>query len=1310
MALPNRKTKPEWALIARCIVVSWFLFFCLSIDGAPAQVFRADHYTEAEGLPSSEVRSVVQADDGRMWFSTRNGIAQYDGMNWRIFGAKDGLADANQQLLAIDESRRLWAVSGGPVVTISIFENGTWRQFPFGIPTADPLSILPLKNADTENSDTALIGHMEGLFFVDGEHRVKVDFDLEQHPAVTSLKYFQDRIYASTTNGLYLIEMADQPTAQRVDGSPGNFVRSICVDPRDDVLASEKMWVVGDDWLATFDGNQFDQLDVEFDDPGTKTHGLATSVMSPTGVFYFGSESGLFHYHPQDGVHRLGLENGLIAEGANSVCIDREGLLWVGGERGVSKIASFAFSVMDRRHGLLADEVAAILHRKDGTTVLAHPGGLTMIDGTKLEHKLLGNPRPTKILDLDEDASGNLWIAASEAGVIQIAPSGELTEYPVDGRMEFVHSVRVDNDDQLWFATPEGIYRIEGGQPVLHQWNEEMAAHNSARRLFVSVEGRILAATTRRGIWRDDVQGWRNFPSSQTGNALASVYAYLERDGQPPLVGTSGGVCELIDGQIVKASNFPRIDRPVYFIEEDHQHRLWFGTDDGVYRWDGHALDQFTLEQGLSGRETNRAAGKVDHQGNVWIGTAQGLTIYQPHRDPGRFDPPKLEITRTIAADESLPKRDEHIIAHHRNAVTFHYRINSFVNEKQTQIRSWLQGLETNWQAPEKPHDWKIEYNFLPPGIYQLHLQAANANGNWSEIATSETIHIRPPFWHTAWFHSLIWILVATVGFFSHRFVNQRRYLRRLKREAITRHAELKQSESRFGVTLNSIADGVITTGLEGELRYMNPAAEKIIGKSLADGDVDTLGKFLLALGCSPEDQHDLHEQVLEGTSWTTTLRFKKNGGEDRLVEIGTAPLRSDDQELLGAVVVFRDVTSKVRLQNELDQSKRLASLGNLAGGIAHDFNNLLAVIRWNLSTLNTQSDTEDRENSLELIEDALIQAMRLSEQILTFAQGGTPLLQSCALSGLIRNSTSLVPTDSKIEYVFNIEEDLWPVDVDTVQISQVLQNILSNATQAMPQGGLIKVRARNRFEMESTPPEPVVEIEIEDQGVGIGVDEIGRVFEPYFSTKKKGHGIGLATCYSIVQKHKGKLTVDSELGQGSTFRIQLPASTHTPRPTNEVAQPKVQIQSAKRLLIIDDDELIRKSLTAILSLAGFHVITAGGGSEAIELYRNEMAAGQQIHAVLIDLTMPGGLDGCQTLTGLLDVDPTVRGIVISGYSDEQVLSNYRSHGFVGRLQKPCSLDEIKTVLGQLPDLPEATSSLTVQDTRFDPYGSMEKK
>ena len=392
----------------------------------------------------------------------------------------------------------------------------------------------------------------------------------------------------------------------------------------------------------------------------------------------------------------------------------------------------------------------------------------------------------------------------------------------------------------------------------------------------------------------------------------------------------------------------------------------------------------------------------------------------------------------------------------------------------------------------------------------------------------------------------------------------------------------------------------------------------------------------------------------------------------------------TQSKKLLGAVIAIRDVTEKTRLQQELVNSQKLSSLGSLAGGIAHDFNNLLSVVIWNIAILREQLPKSLAQEPFELIDNTVLQARNLTNQLLTFAKGGKPRLETCYLDSLISDAVSIIPPESGCRIELNVVKDLLPVEIDIGQFNQVLTNLLVNAMQAMPSEGWIRICAKNCVESRITN-ERSVEIEISDTGIGIAPDQIDRIFDPYFTTKDNGSGIGLATAYSIVQQHRGNLTVRSKLGVGTSFRIVLPASSRIPREEPSEKHSGEQLR-AGRVLIVDDNDGVRETMGALLSAVGFEVLTVADGYDAIEIYQEEYSQGRSFHAVLLDLNIPNGLGGRETIKELLRIDSDVDGVVCSGYSDDQVLSDYKSYGFKARLSKPCTLKELTDVLSDLSD------------------------
>jgi signal transduction histidine kinase/ActR/RegA family two-component response regulator len=377
----------------------------------------------------------------------------------------------------------------------------------------------------------------------------------------------------------------------------------------------------------------------------------------------------------------------------------------------------------------------------------------------------------------------------------------------------------------------------------------------------------------------------------------------------------------------------------------------------------------------------------------------------------------------------------------------------------------------------------------------------------------------------------------------------------------------------------------------------------------------------------------------------------------------------------------------EARLESDLQRATKLESLGILAGGIAHDFNNLLTVVMGNLSLAMMDLAKETESTAwLREAERAVGRARDLTQQLLTFSKGGAPIRAAVALADIVREVAQFALRGSNVRCDFDLSPDLWPADVDKGQIGQVVQNIVINAMQVMPDGGLINIVLRNET---SDPglgkilaPGRYLKLTIMDHGAGIAPENLGRIFEPYFTTKKTGNGLGLATVYSIVKKHSGHIIVESVVGRGTSFHIWLPAATMLQEMAEEKAIPVCSGRG--RVLFLDDDPEIRRLGQAMLRRLGSEATAVADGSEVITEYRRTLNSSAAFDFVILDLTVPGGVGGCEAMAQLLKIDPNVKAIVSSGYSNDEVMANFRKYGFSGIVSKPYETAALAQALSQL--------------------------
>ena len=402
-------------------------------------------------------------------------------------------------------------------------------------------------------------------------------------------------------------------------------------------------------------------------------------------------------------------------------------------------------------------------------------------------------------------------------------------------------------------------------------------------------------------------------------------------------------------------------------------------------------------------------------------------------------------------------------------------------------------------------------------------------------------------------------------------------------------------------------------------------------------------------------------------------LRMVRTSGEIRWVHQRAQVLHGLDGSPSHLDGVMMDITERFRAAESLQRAQKLESIGVLAGGIAHDFNNLLSALFGHLQLARLRKhDPETVDSHLSVAESAFEQARALTRQLLTFAKGGDPIVRLTSLSDVVERSARMAVSGSSCRLDFDLQEDLWPCAVDEHQVGQVINNLCINAVQAMPAGGTICVRARNRVVPATDPDEgdvPRVRLEVTDQGAGIAAEVRDRIFEPFYTTKTMGSGLGLATCYSILKKHGGSIEVTSTPGHGATFAVWLPARPGATLPPK--AHPVTVPRGSGSILVMDDEPSVLAAAVEMLQLLGYETRTACEGEEAVALYRRRILAGRGFDAVIVDLTVPAGVGGLEALARLRDIDPNVCAIASSGYSDDPVMAQPASHGFCGSLAKP---------------------------------------
>ena len=395
-------------------------------------------------------------------------------------------------------------------------------------------------------------------------------------------------------------------------------------------------------------------------------------------------------------------------------------------------------------------------------------------------------------------------------------------------------------------------------------------------------------------------------------------------------------------------------------------------------------------------------------------------------------------------------------------------------------------------------------------------------------------------------------------------------------------------------------------------------------------------------------------------------------------------------------MLILRDVTERREREKELLHVSKLESLGLLAGGVAHDFNNILTgVLNWASLAKDRTASRLEGVDPWQKIREACKRGKALSTQLMGLAKGGQPIRAPRALPDLVRGEMEFALHGSSLTCGCSFPEDVWTVNIDEGQISQVIQNLALNAKQAMPHGGAVQVSLANVViaDQDHRPLEPghYVRMSVQDGGPGIHPRDLESIFDPYFTTKRSGFGLGLATSFAIVRRHGGHISVKSEGDVGTTFHVYLPATEEA------AARSQGAIDGisggSESVLVVDDDSDLRDPLVIALQQDGFRVAAAGDGRAAVDRYRRALDDGHRFDVVLMDLTMPGEINGRVAMQEILALDASAVAIVASGYHDDPVMANFREHGFHGVLPKPFEPEEVSRKIRETLDTTQAAGA-----------------
>ncbi|MEI7723576.1 MAG: PAS domain S-box protein [Bacteroidota bacterium] len=912
--------------------------------GFPQQYFTKS-YTIENGLPTRIVNDACQDSNGVMWFATFNGISSYDGFRFTNFDANNGLPRHSYRKVKFDQAGVLWGIPYSICDTLVCFHHGSWKKI--NPPSKNPKIEVSAFDLCTRNRQTVIcIGHFSGLDILQDGRWIHVDVSKDPlKNQIFSVISKDGNFLVLTKTGIWILDQDKN----------GWGIKEYYLSAGDPILAmyvegqgrtDEKLWMLTSHRLMYLIHGKLNIFADNFSLPETNTLGKAFLNFDNHGNVYFGNNFGKYFIRSTGSkAFPLLVKNGFSSNGAAGLFIDREDNLWFLDSRGVDKINNLMGLNYFQNHGLLENEVTAILELANGGFVFGHNKGITVFDGQKFTRFpfSVSDDIQARVMDIIQDKQGNVWIAASRLGFGKMMKDGKFKWYPMDSNSLAV-SIHQDLHGRIWMSSSQELFYLKNDRLIPYEHNDRISS--PFRKIFSAGKDEIIGVGLY-GAYVVSENKVRKIPFDGE-DRMIGFFTYFKSRSGIEYFGTSEGLYFMNNGAIRKfRQNGISIDSPVYFIFQDTDQNYWIGSNNGVIKWDGKTrIETLSIKNGLAGRETNRSAGMVDSHGGVWIGTDMGLSSFM--KGFSGFNT-KIPVIKLLNIEDTKGNHhsfiDNIFIGFNDNTLVFHFRGISFVNEELISYRYKLEGFDHDWQVANQPNLDKIKFSGLKPGKYRFIVQARNASGDWSEIACSGFITIKTPVFRTWWFILIVLIVISAIIFGIYKLILQRQYNLRLEKEISERKlAEqlLRESQELYKLITDKMADVVWLMDLYGKSTFVSPSIEQFTGFSVneylqqtienrfAPDSVEVVkrqfGNELPRLIAQPESLH--------GYINTQRLEYNCKNGGTKWGELLMTPLFGPNGALLGIHGVTRDITEGKQAEESLKQKAReLESFNSLMIG-----------------------------------------------------------------------------------------------------------------------------------------------------------------------------------------------------------------------------------------------------------------------------------------------------------------------------------------------------------------------------------------
>ena len=1254
-----------------------------------AQLLETETISEQDGLRGSAITSLGQTRDGRMWFVGRGNISVWDGMRWSHFSPGEELPPEFVGTWLVADRNDVWVVSERLRNGMLHKRQDGWTAIerPEDVDLDDMVHGFAGLRGERSDLRLALAFRSQLRFFEPQTgtwSRAEIT-DSEVAGPIVGTVALGGELYVARANSVEHISEGEltSRTMFTLD-DPEDRILGVYPEQRPDGL--RRIWVVSRSGLQYFEGGELVLVSNELPDLWVDFHTVATLRPDGWGGLYFGTWTTLLHYDSRLGtIRRQGPNEGFVSDGATAIIEDRDRNLWFACMRGVTRVPPQQFKSWTARQGLLEDEVTSIERLPDGRLALGHHVGVTLLGDRTLESFALREVHPLgmrlgRVLDLELAPSGEeLWVASSSHGLARVAleagqPAQELEVDWIPYELDTCNAVLVDREGEVLLGTSRGVWRVEGDRLV----SEATPFQNRAvRRLFETSDGILFASLANHGLFSRPPGGEWTLAAGGVAFSDLNVFA-LEEDSEGRIwIGGLSGLHVLGPDGLSAPAPAPDIDIPVYSLLEASDGALWMGTSFGVKRWKDGVLSSYGPEDGLAGPEANRDALYEDDEGRIWIGTDSGLSCFlgDPQFEPRPLD---VELLETIGLEHERPS--DSLFEPHAD-LEFHFRVVTFEGDRQVSYRARLIGYDEDWLPARPLGAGELRYTNLPPGDYQLELQARSRRSDWGPVTRSERFEFVAPLWRRAWFQ---WLVLGSIGLFLASLLglaNARRRGRRLEAQVLQGNAQLAESERRYREMFqNNPAIQLLLEPSSGRVLEANAAAVEYFGNSneeirdLSLPELTGMSAEEFAAGfhrleasgewvCRPCDEDPLYGPPIEIRASLFALR-----GE-RIVQ-----------------VTIYDIEIRQRLEHQLLEASKLRAVGELASGVAHDFNNLLTAILGHNELLALESAEDARYIAhVDNIRQAGERGATLVKQLLAFGRKQQLRFEEFELNPVIRNTTGILQSvlGARIRVELDLEDGAGRICADRSQIERILMNLTLNARDAMPSGGTLTLRTRIASHSDAKqrpegldPSRDYVQVSVQDTGVGMSEEERAQMFEPFFTTKSlgKGTGLGLSLVRSIVIECQGTTHVESSPGEGTKIHLYLPLIESAPRgalPSAGIEEPATDLT----VLLVEDEDSVRATIEALLTGSGHRVLVAGSAEEARARFAERA---DEVDVLLTDMNLPAE-NGRSLALALREAKPGLQVLYMSGLYDEALADERETF-----IHKPFSLDKLQQALSRV--------------------------